>query len=252
MRDIRSGEEKIWEDSSICGIRRSFKKAGYFYYFAHLDCNNGENNYLFIKKMVIDYYKDNIPHFEIIKTNNELKVLINSDISCDLTKDNNYIICAYYTDNDTVNISVFNNELKLLLTETLGEVKSKNYYATIIYFKENSNFIMMNSQTSLITRLSYFSYSNNQFIDKLSSITEDSQHYLDIENTQYNGYINNNYITTVDDKIIKIFTRRGSAGGQIIITIIQFYENDTSMSIKIYNMFNNNGFSSFFIQEFLF
>ena len=246
VRDIRSGEEKIWEDSSICGIRRSFKKAGYFYYFAHLDCNNGENNYLFIKKMVIDYYKDNIPHFEIIKTNNELKVLINSDISCDLTKDNNYIICAYYTDNDTVNISVFNNELKLLLTETLGEVKSKNYYATIIYFKENSNFIMMNSQTSLITRLSYFSYSNNQFIDKLSSITEDSQHYLDIENTQYNGYINNNYITTVDDKIIKIFTRRGSAGGQIIITIIQFYENDTSMSIKIYNMFNNNGFSSFF------
>ena len=253
VRDIIGGEEKIWEDSSICGTERFFKKVGYFYYFAHLDCHNNENNYLFIKKMEIDYYKDNIPHFEITKANNELKVAKNLDISCDLTKDNNYIICAYYTENyNTYNISIsaFNKELELLLTETLGETTSKrNNYITIYCFKENSNFIMMNSQNSDIARLSYFSYSNNQIIDKLSSITQNSQHYVDIENTQYNGFRNNNEIITVDDKIIKIFTRRGDINKQskqIIITIIQFYENDTSMSIKIYNMFNNNEFSSFF------
>ena len=31
----------------------------------------------------------------------------------------------------------------------------------------------------------------------------------------------------------------------ILLFLIQFYDNDSSMSIKIYNMINNNGFSQF-------
>ena len=246
IRDIR-GEGSIWGDSSICGYNRFFKKAGNYFYFIHLDC---ENDSIFIKKLEIAYYKNYIPRFEIINTNNEVKIyhepITDAIISCDLTNDNNYIICAYYPKEYNISVSVFDNNLKLLLTEKLGialDIKA-NYFIKIAYFKENSNFILMNCPNNLITRLYYFKYTYNKLTDKLSSIIGKSQNYLDIENTQDIGYDNrNDFIIADSNKIIKIFIK--SNRNILIITIIQFYDNDSYMSIKIYNMINDNGFSQF-------
>ena len=47
-------------------------------------------------------------------------------------------------------------------------------------------------------------------------------------------------IAADSNKIIKIYANKNS--NNIIITIIQFYDNDSYMTIKIYNMINNNGF----------
>ena len=237
IRDIR-GEGFIWGDSSICGYPRFFKKAGYYYYFIHLDC---DNHSIYIKKLEIAYYKDNIPRFEIIKTNKEL--MVNGMLSCDLTNDNNYIICAYYSEKYNISISVFDQDLKLLLTQKLGESFNSNMFMKIAYFKENSNFIVMNCPNNEITRLYYFNYTYNKITDKLSPIIEKSQNYLDIENSQNDGTFSRNDFIIVDpNKIIKIFTQYNT--NLTIITIIQFYENDSYMSIKIYKMINNNGFTS--------
>ena len=237
IRDIR-GEGFIWGDSSICGYPRFFKKAGYYYYFIHLDC---DNHSIYIKKLEIAYYKDNIPRFEIIKTNKEL--MVNGMLSCDLTNDNNYIICVYYSEKYNISISVFDQDLKLLLTQKLGESFNSNMFMKIAYFKENSNFIVMNCPNTEIARLYYFNYTYNKITDKLSPIIEKSQNYLDIENSQNDGTFSRNDFIIVDpNKIIKIFTQ--SYTNLTIITIIQFYENDSYMSIKIYKMINNNGFTS--------
>ena len=246
IRDIKGGGT-IWEEPSICGFNRFFKKAGYYYYFIHLDCDNYS---IFIKKLEIAYYKDNIPRLEEISTNNQIQVyhenILDAMISCDLTYDNNYIICAYYPEKNNINIVVFNKNLELLLTEKLGNTIdfNPNFFIKIAYIKDNSNFILMNCPNNLITRLYYFNYANNNFTHKLSSIIQKSEVYLDIENTQNNGYYSSNdFIIANSNKIIKIFMHPNK--NILIITIIQFYENDTSMSIKIYNMVNNNGFDNF-------
>ena len=107
-------------------------------------------------------------------------------ISCDSTNDNNYILCAYYSrepDLPLVSVSAYNSNLDSLLThnfEQVGYFEADNFIK-IVYFKDNSNFILMNSQQQTITRLRYFKYSNNKIIDKLSTITKNS--FLDIYNT---------------------------------------------------------------------
>ena len=101
---------------------------------------------------------------------------------------------------------------------------------------------MIYTQSNTISRLAYFSYLNNNINDKLYQMTKSSSGYLDIQNSQSNGNYGSNDIMVADsNKIIKIFGN--DSGNNIIITIIQFYNNDSSMSIKIYNMINNNGFN---------
>ena len=246
IRDIRDDGGKIWNDTSIYGYRRFFKKADSFYYFAHIDAEN--KNYLFLKRMEIDYYKDNIPHFEIVKTSKEIEVDNTPIITCDLTNDNNYIICAYYSQNQNISISAFDKNLDVLLSQTIGFVDYHDFIK-IVYFKDNTDFILMNYQKEYITRLRYFNYTDNKFNDKLSSIIQKSQTYLDIENTQKLGHFYYSDLMRVDsDKIIKISYQNPATNmlAIIIITIIQFYDNDTSMSIKIYNTINNNGFDIFY------
>ena len=47
-------------------------------------------------------------------------------LSCDLTNDNNYIICVYYSEKYNISISVFDQDLKLLLTKKLGDTLDFN------------------------------------------------------------------------------------------------------------------------------
>ena len=100
---------------------------------------------------------------------------------------------------------------------------------------------MMNSQQETITRLRYFNYKNSQITDILSAITRSSYTYLDISKTQYKGFNGDNDLMKIySNKFIKIYSYCES--NSIIITIIQFYDNESCMSIKIYNMLNDNGF----------
>lgn len=91
----------------------------------------------------------------------------------------------------------------------------------------------MNSENDYITRLRYFRYKDKNFINQLYSILDNNEQYLDIDETQQTGYNYNMDIIAVDsNKIVKVF----ASSDQIIITIFQFYEHETLLFIKIYNM----------------
>ena len=198
--------------------------------------------------MEIDGYDSvsDSPNFKIVETNKEINVKYNEMISCDLTNNRYYILCAYFDQNEGIHIVVFNNMLKIESSKYYGRPSkfTGEDFIKILYFKENSDFIFMYSQSDSITRLSYFNYKDNTFTDKLGAIIGSSNDYLDIYDTQLNGNYGNNDIEIFEkDKVIKIFG--DNSGNELIITIIQFYENDSHMTIKIYNMKNENGFNYF-------
>ena len=232
------------KDNSIHGYRRGFKKVGAYYYLMYTDTKQNEDGWFLVIRKMSFAYKNNAPSFQNIKISSETKLTNQAMISCDSTKDNNYILCAYFSRDPKpplVSVSAYNSNLDSLLThnfERVGYFPADNFIK-IVYFKDNSNFILMNSQQQTITRLRYFKYSNNKIIDKLSTITKNS--FLDIYNTQFIGHNGDNDIMVYDtDKIVKIHGHGES--NDIVITIIQFYNNDSSMSIKIYQMINDNGF----------
>ena len=225
-----------WQDNSIYGERRFFKKAGPSYYFVHYD----ENNFIYMKKMAIAYYVNYIPYFEIIKERKIGPYKRVNMISCDLTKDNNYILCSFFDDDLKVSLSAFDKNFNQKFSYVYNETNILFGFIKIVYFKENSVFVMMNSLKFRITRLRYFDYLIDNIEDKLYNITQND--YLDIQYTQLNGrYGTNDIITLNSEKIIKVSCSLDKA----IITVIQFYDNDSAMSIKIYNMINENGFSNF-------
>ena len=232
-------------DPSIHGYRRVFKKDGNYAYIGNLGFDNGVN--ILIKKMIINY-SGNFPSFSQIEYNNEVKIKYQAMISCDLTKNRDNILCTYYSEELKVGLAVYSNSLGLLLNQKYEEVEfSDNNFIKILYLKDNSNFVLMNSQTESKARLRYFNYYNNQITHKLSSITKTGNDYLDLDDIQNGGHnANNDMITFGSDKIIKLHINFGdSSQSYIIITIIQFYDNDSSMSIKIYKMKNKEGFELF-------
>ena len=234
----------INNDSSIYGRRRSFMKSGSYYYFIHLD----NKKQLYAKKMKIDGYDDvsDSPKFKIIQENKEINTKSREMISCDLTYDKNYILCAYYDEYEQVRVAVFNSALKIEKRENYGKTSSFTGldFIKILYFKGTSNFILMYSQSESVTRLRYFNYQYNNFYSKIGSLIGSSNDYLDIYDTQINGnYGNNDIAISGTDKVIKIFGK--NSGNDIIITIIQFYQSDSYITIKIYNMRNENGFNYF-------
>lgn len=228
-------------DYSLHGYRRDFKKVGNNYYIIHLYEDNGWK--LLIKKRNI-VYKNNFPELNEVNNNKEQEIRYQAMISCALTNDNNYILCAYYSGEIYISITIYSTYNFALITtkkfEGPGYFNADNFIK-IIYLKGDSNFIMMNSQQETITRLRYFNYKNSQITDILSAITRSSYTYLDISKTQYKGFNGDNDLMKIDsNKFIKIYSYCES--NSIIITIIQFYDNESCMSIKIYNMLNDNGF----------
>ena len=200
---------------------------------------------MIINKMSLIYNSgDNFPSYRIVQSSNSIKVLpFEAMISCDFTKDNSYILCAYFSEQYNVTISVFNSNLNLLLTETLEKVANTTecveHFIKIVYFKGNSKFVIMNSENIYTSRFRYYTYLSNNLKNELYSII--NKNYLDIEETQVKSNDGEIDIIAVDsDKIIKISSDYNDIF--IIITIIQFYENDSYFTIKIYNMYNNNGF----------
>ena len=76
-------------------------------------------------------------------------------------------------------------------------------------------------------RMRYFHYSNEHITQKLDRILNNGNSYLDIENTQNNGIDKaNDIIASGNNKIIKMFGDDGT--NKIIVTIIQFYDNENN------------------------
>ena len=126
-------------------------------------------------------------------------------ISCDYTRNNNYFLCAYYSHDLEVSVSVFRaNDLVLMREkkyEPAGYFDGSDNFIKIIYFKDNSNFILVNSQEENIARLRYFSYTYDKIENKLSSIAQGSE-YLDIYNTQEYGFDGDNDLIAIENNKI--------------------------------------------------
>ena len=160
-------------DNKIHGYRRDYKKAGTYYYLMYLDYVDNSWR-LGIIKMTLTENDNYYPTYKIQKETTQIQIVYQAMISCDLTEDNKYILCAYfyyvnYNDETTyVEISVFNDNLEFLLYRryNAGKFNADNF-VKIIYLKDNSDFILMTSQTATITRLRYFRYFNLNIIDKL-------------------------------------------------------------------------------------
>ena len=226
-------EEELF---NIFSSRRTLKNIGTEYFYAYT--NNDNKNSLIITKMelVIQTRYNNAQFYKIIKTSEPLSIISYQEmISCDFTNDNQYILCAYISQDKSFTISVHNKYLELIQVEKKEVCQNfdTSYFIKIIYFKDNSKFITMNSENDYITRLRYFRYKDKNFINQLYSILDNNEQYLDIDETQQTGYNYNMDIIAVDsNKIVKVF----ASSDQIIITIFQFYEHETLLFIKIYNM----------------
>ena len=226
-------EEELF---NIFSSRRTLKNIGTEYYYAYT--NNDNKNSLIITKMelVIQTRYNNAQFYKIIKTSEPLSIISYQEmISCDFTNDNQYILCAYISQDKSFTISVHNKYLELIQVEKKEVCQNfdTSYFIKIIYFKDNSKFITMNSENDYITRLRYFRYNDGNFINQLYPLLDNNAQYLDIDETQQTGYNYNMDIIAVDsNKIVKVF----ASSDQIIITIFQFYEHETLLFIKIYNM----------------
>ena len=231
---------------SIYGYRRTMKKAGTYFIYAHSDKDIKDS--LYIDKIKLNYkIGSDLPTPTIIKTSNKVPVLTyHAMYSCDLTGNNNYILCAYFSPEKNVRLSIFSADLNLIKTEEYENVPDSypDYFIKILYFKDNSKFILINSITDSKIRLRYFNYINNKIISHLYSIISNGNTYLDVDETQLGPEQYNNEIIAADNyKIIKIHVNYDI----IIITIFNFLEHDTILYIKKYKMknYNENGFNSF-------
>lgn len=129
--ELMSGEGITWQDSTIYGYRRSFKKAGSYFYFMNLGLDKKS---LLIKKMKISSYQNNIPVFDLVKYNNDIQVISQPMISCDFTYNNNYILCAYHSLEDIITVSIFDTNLVLKSTKKYETIKSTNSVDFLKYY----------------------------------------------------------------------------------------------------------------------
>ena len=221
---------------NIFSSRRILKTIGTEYYYVYT--SNENKDYMIISKMELKIQSryNNASFYNIIKSSDPLAIISSEEmISCDFTHDNKYILCAYISQDKNFTISVHNKNLELIQVEKKEVCQNfdTSFFIKIIYFKDDSKFIAMNSENDYLTRLRYFRYINGHFINQLYSILDSNEQYLDVDETQETGYYYNMDIIKVDsDKIIKVF----ASSDKIIITIFQFYEHETLLFIKIYNM----------------
>ena len=238
-------ETSTLEECNMNAYRRQNLKAGSYYYQMYIIGEN--NNYLSIDKMTIDGYINNFPNLKIIKNNKSVQTISGGGmISCDITGDKSNILCTYFSPDYEVSVSIYDsnlNNINSIKLEKADDYISGDNFIKIAYLHDNSNFILMNSQDDYIVRFRYFRYENGVIIDKLSSIIKSQNTYLDISHIQthcHNG--ENEFIVLSENKLIKLGVHRIS--NNIIIAIFQFYNNYSVMSIKIYNMINNNEYYS--------
>ena len=246
--EIYDGQLSFESELKVYPNRRYLKKVGEFILYPYIRLYNYKY-FLDIRKYVLGKKDNNDLYLKVYQGNHIENIDYLSMTSCDLIKDNNDILCVYISGEDNfLNIDVFNFVLQKKQTIKIEVadhfIKEKDYFIKIAYFKDNSKFVLLYSKDNYVVRLRYFEYKDNKIINNLYPIIRDKADYLDVDETQLNGYYySNDMIVVNEDKIIKIF----SGDDKIIITVFQFYEHDTVLAIKIYNMnnFNKFGFNKF-------
>ena len=206
----------------VYGYRRTLKKVGSYIYYAYLEPNNMKT--LFIDKIQLI---NNSPYFQTVKRlNYNIEfTTYQSMISCDFTEDNKYMLCAYFNQNNKFSIIIFNSELEYINKKEFEYCSNdlEDAFIKIIYFKDNSKFIIMYTINKFTVRIRFVNYINNQLNNLFSPMFNNSE-YLELNDTQENNHDGFNDVIKFDsNKIIKIYT----STNEIILTVFQFYENNT-------------------------
>ena len=240
--NLDDGTSRYYSESISDGEMRVFLRSEPNYY--SINIKNG--NKLYIRKLKISSPSSSLPVFNIENNNDDVQIENSKMISCAFNSQKNKILCAYYFyyvpfNNIHIKITIYNsNNLSERRDKILDEINNFYFYnfIKIVYLKGDSYFVLMDCQHDSITRLRYFDEDIN---DKLNTITNEINQYLDIPKTQYNrDYDKNDIIAFDSNKVVKIFLHEKTK--DFIITIIKFYDDNISMSIKIYNINNNNLF----------
>ena len=227
------------------GYRRAFITVGNYYYEEFIESTGCEK--VTLCKMQKEYYSDGIPGFVSKNYNTQItQKKWGAMVSCDITLDKQYILCAFYSSDLSVSVAVYNSDLVFMKEQKYQ--KPYDYtldnFIKIVYLNENSNFVIINSQDNNISRLRLIRYTYNYITDKIAPIIHKQTGYIDTEYSikdLHNAEID---ITVADsDKVIMLYVNKNEKN--IYITIFQFYSSNTELNIKVYIMENNNGFSNF-------
>ena len=244
--DIEKGLLLEKKANNIYGYKTSLKKINNENYLYIYQQQESTISTLVIKNIFLNFQNNK----NILNETNYIKNNITKDksiISCDTTNDdtNKYIICAYYNSNNQLEISSFSPNLELISTKLLEEettTMNTSYFFKIIYFKASSKFILINSLNENITRLRYYKYKNNLFLNQLTFISDDDNDSIDIEDAQLAPLYEYNDIIALNSKqVLKI----SSYLDDIIISMFSFYNDDTLLEVKNFKFKENKDFSSF-------
>ena len=199
------------------------------YLFTYIENINNRKN------LMVNYITLNLNNKTLntnkINTNIKTSQLV---LSCDTTKESQYIFCVYINENYELEASSFSIQYQ---NRTIKKLEDKNKinesnFIKIVYLKEPNKFIIIYSINETYSRLRYFKYKDNKFLNQLSFITDNENDFLDENLTQLSSYQYNNDIITINSsKIFKI----SSNSNMLRISIYQFDNDDLLLSIKTYN-----------------
>lgn len=237
--DIEDGEIITTKTiDNTLGYRTPIKKLDDNYYLFAYKQNNGN---VVLNKLLFENNKIKEVNTKIINNSSTNK----SIVSCDTTNDNQYILCVYFNEKNQLEIASFSSDLQIINKKIDESNILDTYFIKIIYFKDENKFIVLYSLNETYTRLRYFKYKNNLFLNQLTFITDDENDYLDEDITQLSPYHDHNDIIDFNStKIIRISVN----SGDFLISRYQFYNDDTSLSIKNYKLNDvliNKDYSSF-------
>ena len=244
--NIQNSKTYYWH-SSLYGYRRQFLKYYKNFYEIYISDTDSETIINSLKK--ITGYNNDFPSIgDIASNSNQKQKKWSAMISCDLSGNNIYVVCAYYSSDLEVTLAIYNSGTNF---RTEAKYEKVDYYTLdnfikIVYLRNTYNFVIVNSQSDSISRFRYYKYNPyyERFDSLLAPIINNGKEYLDNENIQRHVHNGENDIIAVNhEKIVQLYVNNGA--NEIIITIFQFYNSDSALSIKSYYLKNNEGFNGF-------
>ena len=244
--NIQNSKTYYWH-SSLYGYRRQFLKYDKNFFEIYISDTDSETIINSLKK--ITGYNNDFPSIgDIASNSNPKQKKWSAMISCDLSGNNIYVVCAYYSSDLEVTLAIYNSGTEF---RTEAKYEKVDYYTLdnfikIVYLRNTYNFVIVNSQSDSISRFRYYKYNPyyERFDSLLAPIINNGKEYLDNENIQRHVHNGENDIIAVNhEKIVQLYVNNGA--NEIIITIFQFYNSDSALSIKSYYLKNNEGFNGF-------
>ena len=180
-----------------------------------------ESNKLFISNISINKDEGEEESITLTKINHkeDFDIVI---ISCDTSKDDQYLLCTYYTDEKSVKIVRITEDLNVISSQiyetSCPDVNYKNnYFIKIMNFRDLHKFALLYYEKDYTIRMRYFEYKDDDSLENSFFNCE----YLDINNALNSFSYNHSDAMTLDsDKIIIVY-----AYEKVIVTLVQFHKN---------------------------